>query len=127
MDFVKISNYTIEIYFAPFYFGQRLYIPIAKNKVHFLFQTSNEESCIYGFVYLSNQGISQVNGHCIFETLLSGILIIDILFFISDLKGFSFSFVIEITFKMFLFIAYCLVLNYLCAVVMDPPRTNLTL
>jgi hypothetical protein len=26
MDFAKISNYTIEIYFVPFYFGQRLYI-----------------------------------------------------------------------------------------------------
>jgi hypothetical protein len=106
-----------------------MYIPTAKNKVHFLFQTSNEESCIINILWIriSNQGISQVNGHCIFETLLSGILIIDILFFISDLKDFSFSFVIEITFKMFLFIAYCLVLNYLCAVVMDPPRTNLTL
>jgi hypothetical protein len=26
MDFAKISNYTIEIYFVLFYFGQRLYI-----------------------------------------------------------------------------------------------------
>jgi hypothetical protein len=26
MDFTKISNYTIEIYFILFYFGQRLYI-----------------------------------------------------------------------------------------------------
>jgi hypothetical protein len=27
MNFAKISNYTIEIYFVLFYFGQRLYIP----------------------------------------------------------------------------------------------------
>jgi hypothetical protein len=26
MDFAKISNYTIEIYFVLFYFGQRLYV-----------------------------------------------------------------------------------------------------
>jgi hypothetical protein len=26
MDFAKISNYTIEIYFVLFYFGQRLYL-----------------------------------------------------------------------------------------------------
>jgi hypothetical protein len=26
MDFAKISNHTIEIYFVLFYFGQRLYI-----------------------------------------------------------------------------------------------------
>jgi hypothetical protein len=28
MDFAKTSNYTIEIYFVLFYFGQRLYILI---------------------------------------------------------------------------------------------------
>jgi hypothetical protein len=32
MDFTKISNYTIEIYFVLFYFGQRLYIHIFKVK-----------------------------------------------------------------------------------------------
>jgi hypothetical protein len=25
MDFAKLSNYTIEIYFVQFYFGQQLY------------------------------------------------------------------------------------------------------
>jgi hypothetical protein len=31
MDFAKISNYTIEIYFVLFYFGQRLYVYILSN------------------------------------------------------------------------------------------------
>jgi hypothetical protein len=37
MDFAKISNYTIEIYFVLFYFGQRLYIKIST----FLLSTLN--------------------------------------------------------------------------------------
>jgi hypothetical protein len=34
MDFAKISNYTIEIFFVLFYFGQRLY-----TITNFLFDT----------------------------------------------------------------------------------------
>jgi hypothetical protein len=33
MDFAKISNYTIEIYFVLFYFGQRLYLRVC-TKIH---------------------------------------------------------------------------------------------
>jgi hypothetical protein len=34
MDFAKISNYTIEIYFVLFYFGQRLYHRDHKKRLH---------------------------------------------------------------------------------------------
>jgi hypothetical protein len=33
MDFAKISNYTIEIYFVLFYFGQRLYMKKMRKKL----------------------------------------------------------------------------------------------
>jgi hypothetical protein len=33
MDFAKIWNYTIEIYFVLFYFGQRLYYQIHEKLV----------------------------------------------------------------------------------------------
>jgi hypothetical protein len=38
MDFAKISNYTIEIYFVLFYFGQRLYLlNIGNNLMNLLY------------------------------------------------------------------------------------------
>jgi hypothetical protein len=52
MDFANISNYTIEIYFVLFYFGQRLYMQMEISIIHLIGSSSlfNEFVFKLGFV-----------------------------------------------------------------------------
>jgi hypothetical protein len=51
MDFAKISNYTIEIYFVLFYFDQRLYIGLKVHSLNCVFFKYRLKSSVFVVIY----------------------------------------------------------------------------